>query len=805
MAPFKMFCVRAQLIVFFFLLIGSGIVLADGLPGEYLVTQRWRELFGANSPVANPAYVGDHDYLAVRGAFTPSQQGAYKLWEIGVIAPVGLSHSLGVTWMGQDDGAVQTSSFDASGRIVLADNTVSNTANFFMLSYAYNLINNLNIGCNLTYAYQTNFGESLKGAGLDLGIAYRLFDRPEDIGRHLLGITTQNLIAPSMSTDYMPSLSNKGQYARNIKCSWNGRFLSEQLEGGIDLDIKDFMAAKDEFSNITVSGNSVEIPAAIEWDLSVRVGVWLMKALNLYVQMGFDKNAIDYWGLAGGMNVPLLNNGRDLQMLYQYNQKADNPAASTHTIYLRVNVGKHRQEMFSKTVVFSPNDLFNKARDLYYKENYWDALFVFGQIEKLFPGFFKADWVAYYIGSCFEKLDMRNMAIWRLNRAKTRFAESPVQQYADLDLMRIYYHNNDLSSVIRHFSLFTSEVTTDSLKYHGCYIMGQAYLKKGNFIPAIQLLGAIPSTHPEFLFAQHSAAVAYYCNNDEGNAEKFLTAIVNVENDPKSPAEKEIYARSCLFLGYLYYEQNHLAKAVTTLRLIPASSRYFQDALLGLGWSAIKARQWTDCITIGQQLQQSAGALTILKGEGVIIQGSGLMGLRRFDEAVNVLKPVSDEIKVLLQPPADSLAQRRDVYTQHRAQYESLADATNDHAYDLAGYAQATDPGAGKITTRSALDSVRQINNAVAGVLDSLERVQIATKRSLDEYTAYVDNFTRRLFLSRNLETVRNDIEYLFAVVQRFNLNKKVDTKEVQSREQQKTIDVEIEKLKKQVEDGSKK
>jgi len=65
--------------------------------------------------------------------------------------------------------------------------------------YAWYALPRLILGADLNVAYQTNFGESLKGVGIDLGIAYHLYEHPV-IGEHIVGVAVQNLINPTMGT-----------------------------------------------------------------------------------------------------------------------------------------------------------------------------------------------------------------------------------------------------------------------------------------------------------------------------------------------------------------------------------------------------------------------------------------------------------------------------------------------------------------------------------------------------------------------------------------------------------------------------
>ena len=159
----------------------------------------------------------------------------------------------------------------------------------------------------------------------------------------------------------------------------------------MDFDLKDFWAAAAEFKD-GASGTSVA--KKLEWDLNVKLGAWVLRLLKMYLQFGFDEDALDYWGMAFGVNAPSVNNGRDLEVLYQYNvmTEKDNDATG-HTIYARVAFGKHREEVYARRLArlasLSPNELYNRARKLYSEKKYWDAFFIFSRIIVEFPDFSK--------------------------------------------------------------------------------------------------------------------------------------------------------------------------------------------------------------------------------------------------------------------------------------------------------------------------------------------------------------------------------------------------------------------------------
>jgi flagellar motor protein MotB len=99
------------------------------------------------------------------------------------------------------------------------------------------------------------------------------------------------------------------------------------------IDLKDIFAKADEFQN-----------KKIEWIGAWRLGARLLPMLPAYVQLGFGRNGIDYWGLAAGVTFPLSNEGRKITALYQYNIKTEGNLASAHSLYLVMNLGKQRKE-----------------------------------------------------------------------------------------------------------------------------------------------------------------------------------------------------------------------------------------------------------------------------------------------------------------------------------------------------------------------------------------------------------------------------------------------------------------------------
>ncbi|MBD3243873.1 MAG: hypothetical protein GF331_24995, partial [Chitinivibrionales bacterium] len=159
-----------------------GRALCDGLPGEYLLSNRWRALYSTCSPLPNAAVLTEANYVAVRGALTRTLHEFNKL-EIGITVPVGLYQSLGFTWF-----ALGTTPYQTVQEWMAVGGEVNANDNLFMLSYAINPWRRLSVGVNVSLAHQNLFGqESRYGIGADLGLTYRLLRDPV-FGEHLLGL-----------------------------------------------------------------------------------------------------------------------------------------------------------------------------------------------------------------------------------------------------------------------------------------------------------------------------------------------------------------------------------------------------------------------------------------------------------------------------------------------------------------------------------------------------------------------------------------------------------------------------------------
>jgi len=728
---------------------------SDGFSGEYLATQRWRDAQSRYSPLTNPAFLTEENYVSVRACDALIME-TFNLLETGVTIPVGPYQALGLSYFSENTGKIQGMTWGGltgDSMVNLPNNwDPSNSNNLVMFSYANSIWKNLSVGANLSVSYQSNFDTLFDSAAIsdaiDVGLSYRLNFNPL-LGEHLLGLSVQNIL-PQRDV-------GKRCYPSGAKFSWLSYFFDRQIEMG--LDVSAINAFSFPFSNAAAG--------PVEYDFSFRAGVWLLRFLNLFLVTGTN-----YYGFCGGVNFPGANNGRDFSFLYQFLTMTQTEAVTSHSAYIRMQFGRHREDVYAqrsaRVAEQTPVELFDQASKLVAEGKYWDAFFVYGGIESQHPSFIDKDWVAYYKAGCMEKLDMRDAALSAYNKVKHDFAKSPVAPRAALGVMRLCYLDRSDSMLAVQFDALTKPEIQDSLKFHADYLMAETLLRQKALARAIALFSKIPETHPDYAFARHSLAIAYGMDNKTDSMKSALGACI--ETEPRSEAEREISNRSYLFLRLLFYEEKSLSKSVTALRMVQKNSMFYEDAQLALCWAALRARQWNDCLALSQALQKMAQKPS-MQCEGALIEGYANLMLKNYKQAFEVLQSAQIKVKNLRPQFADSIKSRRLGFLTARKGYDSLAQEIST----LAGVFPSS---------------------TILAKIDSLHAVQTAQEALLRDYYSFTDEVKVEGVFSRSAEAIGSDIDYALATAQKLvqqspkaEIQQKMETK-------QKELDDQIDKLK---------
>lgn len=734
---------------------------SQGLPGEALVTQRWHDLASGYSPLTNPAFLTQENYLTLRVIFMPGLFQYSQLWEAGATLPIGLFQSVGLSCVG-NGGTIDDQNAGESPKY---------QNNFIMATYAINPWRSLSVGLNLNMVMESEFGPQRTGIGADLGIAYRVL-QDALLGTHHLGINVQNLLAPKLVTDD----GNGETYPRALRFTLSSTYWEKRIESCFSFCIKDLMAQDFDFAK--------DADKVKPWEFSGRVGGTVLQQFKVHLLFGFDNGNSKYIGGALGGNVPAANKGRDLSFAYQYNRLLQDEMVGSNTFYFRAQLWKHREELYARKMASqldaAPNELYIRALNLYSQGKYWDAFFLFSQILNEYPDFFKNDWVTYFAGNCQEILDMREIGLLSFNALKLEYPQSAAVAPADLASMRIYYRNEDFGNVVRQYQALSVPTVSDSLQNCAAFIMGQTHMAQKSYQKALDLFNRIPPEHPDYIFAQHSSAIAFLALNRPVDAVQSLQNCLGAMAVTRE--QKEIVNRSYLFLGYILYENiinedRPLSKAVSLLRKIPATSIYYNEALLVLGWTAIKAQQYPDCVTMGQTLLGLKNP--VFYSEGSLIAAYGNMRQGKNQEAKDILETANDRLTTLRPPSDDTLALQRQKYIDIRTSYDFLARKVAENAQ-------------------------KQQSGPMLAENNTLHGQQKDLKMKIDGSMDFFDTYKKELFLTRNISAIKEDVTYMLAVVTKRTGASKAAKGMNEDKKKEEKIDEEILKLQKQLQKETK-
>lgn len=737
---------------------------ADGLPGEYLLSERWRALFSTVSPLNNPANLAEQNYSSLRGVTTLAADDVANLWELGLVVPLGLYHTAGLTWVSESGKPIESGEFEGDN-FVFSDERKRNINSQYMFSYALHLWRGLVAGANFNLLTQSNFGEETDlNIGLDLGFSYRLLYH-QFWGQHSVGVMYRNLPIPQLGS------LNRVEYSPLLKAAYNASFFHKALELDVQFNLKDFTADPQEF----LQGERDH-----EWDVLVGGSCWFLKYAGIKGYIEIDKRrSVESFGLAGAFNLPHVNRGKDLSFTYQYRDEMKSSLMGTHSVYLKTDFGKHREEIYAKRIgrdaSISANSLYNKAMKLYYRGEYWEAYFIYGRILSEFPDFYKNDLVMYHAGSCLEELDMREQAIMAYESTKGFFPLSNIVPNADLGLMRVHYRQDRIDQVRNLYVELNKPGVNDSIRMHGSYLLGQAQMRTGEFRAAAYQFEMVNDTHPDYILAQLSLAACHASLNS--GMHLVMSSLENCINSKAvTPAQKEGYNRACLLLGYAFYEEGSLAKAVTALRMVEKGSVYYDEAQLGLGWSAVKARQWSDCIRAGQHLKGSQTDFA-LRSEGALIESYGHMMEKSYDKVIDILTPALEEVSKYRTVSYDSIQSRTDSYNMNRLQYGELAI----EVVRLAG--------------RGGMVEDRSIQN--------LRENCAEVKEGIDAHYRFMDRYNRSVFFARSVPDIREDMEYALAKAHKLNNSSELLESNQKMNDREEELNEQIRKLQREAEEAS--
>jgi DNA repair exonuclease SbcCD ATPase subunit len=371
-------------------------------------------------------------------------------------------------------------------------------------------------------------------------------------------------------------------------------------------------------------------------------------------------------------------------------------------------------------------------------------MFIFGRITVEFPEFPRNHLATYYIGRCQEEMEMRELAMENYNKVLTKYpASQNTVDLAKMGLMRINYREGFGGEVRSLENDLSRSVVADSISHQASYYLGEQELRDGNPARAKQYFSEVPRGHKYYMFAQHSLSVAEAQND---NFEASKTHLDNVIQTPYytqtetylgeriRTLQESIKNRSFALLGYYYFNNGQYPQAVASLREVEENSRYYIDALIGLAWSAFKVQNWSDCRQYSTELLQATDN-PVLRAEASVILAYYHMMNNSWNEAVEVLAPVSKTLENYSPPSEADLEDKEEEYYDSRAEYFELANEANQLVFTTySSYVENQ-----KSELESKRDDIEESVRSYQKALDKIDRAEFfgRDKRTIEQLVNY--------------------------------------------------------------------
>jgi hypothetical protein len=142
---------------------------------------------------------------------------------------------------------------------------------------------------------------------------------------------------------------------------------------------------------------------------------------------------------------------------------------------------------------------------------------------------------------------------------------------------------------------------------------------------------------------------------------------------------------------------------------------------------------------------------------------------------VNVLEPALSNLDTFSPPSEEEHQRKMQQYNGVRDEYHGVATKAKELA----------------LTQQSSI---------VVNKIDSLATHQKEYKEDIGEFLTYNDEFARRSFFARNIQTVQEDIEYALATAQKMSGMRDVRKVKEKATKEQEELDEEMRKLQEQLE-----
>jgi TolA-binding protein/predicted nucleic acid-binding Zn-ribbon protein len=229
------------------------------------------------------------------------------------------------------------------------------------------------------------------------------------------------------------------------------------------------------------------------------------------------------------------------------------------------------------------------AELLFNLKNYREAATLLLDVVDKYPNSHAYDDAIFLLGeSLFQDKDL-NSARSYFRQAIQKRTGSGQEQNALGRLIEIALRTGDLDEVDDYLARLQN-VSLASLQPSVPYVRGKSAYFRDRLDEALATFESLPISNPYYLRARYFVATIRVKKGDL--AAGLVAFDTVVRSQPNSDADKETQDLARLALGRLFYERGEFEKAREAYTSIARQSKYFEDAMNELAWTAIKAKDY---------------------------------------------------------------------------------------------------------------------------------------------------------------------------------------------------------------------
>jgi tetratricopeptide (TPR) repeat protein len=662
------YSLRSVLYLATLLLCGSVNVNAlqgnGGYAAPYFQADFIQSLSDWASPLVNPALLyrvnqkhWDFGYYQ----FALGQQGL-GFQQSSLVLPIMRNHTIALTCLWAINGIDLTDKYgkDLQTRAFFQDI-------WLIPSYGFRLKPWLMLGANAKMCFEKQFTGKFEASsipGLDVGVYLNPFDNYRDlIGDLGFSVTLQDILPTNLAAKVITVNSGKidstnetvANRAR-VGIRWAGFNDNLVCDGELVVDnalISFFKAIKwnsylNMFrSNADTTGRKDSIVGALAAALRGGFHVKYMFHPALWIKAGWTNNNIPYIGFNYNLIylLPEMINylNIDFNIGYSFSDwtgSMGDMRGFTTMFKVGTDFGQTREQILSKhlydKLILAPMDAYNEAMRLYLAGKYWEAGFAFGKVLSLFPNFHLNDKAKWYLGDCYTKLYMDDIAREVFKEALEEYTTSEQRSRYIYGLLRLDYREGKYEEALKNHAFIINLYPESDIRTDADYLAGEIQFQRKNFNVAEQLLSRLKLGDPSYLYAQYTLAIINIENNKEQPAIQNLTAII--KDSTQEASDQLLQDAANLKLGHLYFESgDKLRQAVEAYQRVPEGSPFQDEALLGTSWAWMKVNRPQEAFQTIDHLIVSYPESSLLP-ESYLVKGYALMLLKRYSEAVSTLE-----------------------------------------------------------------------------------------------------------------------------------------------------------------------